>query len=394
MRSKNRWLVKLASAALALALLAGGAVFAAPRTGAATLQQQLEENLKQQEVIKQKIASLKADKAAKQQLSAQYNAQIANLQQRIDLCNELIQQCNDEITRLEGEIAAKNEEIADEKELFKRRLRAIQMSGDTASLTLLLGADDLADFLKKAQLARSVSKYDKKIIDELAAALKKIQEDEKEVEAKKAEQDELAASLGQSQSEYRTLVAELKTQIAGVDAALAAEEKELQRQQQAEAELEASMRGSQGVAPGLTFTSFGFQWPLDTRFHTITSPFGWRRDPFTGKSTLHKGTDISGSGINRQPIYASAAGQVSVAKFNAGGYGYYVTINHGTYEGNYYQTLYGHMTRYIVSVGQYVAKGQIIGYVGSTGASTGPHLHFEVRLNYNPVNAMNYVSWH
>ena len=126
-------------------------------------------------------------------------------------------------------------------------------------------------------------------------------------------------------------------------------------------------------------------------YHLVTSPYGYRIHPITGKRKFHKGTDISGGNIKGKPIVAMADGVVSIASYNQGGYGNYVMINHGTSsDGNSYVTLYAHMTRYIVSVGQKVTKGQTIGYVGTTGASTGYHLHFEVRVNGNTTNPMSY----
>ena len=142
----------------------------------------------------------------------------------------------------------------------------------------------------------------------------------------------------------------------------------------------------------LIFTSFSFQWPLDSKYKTITSPFGYRKHPIYGTRKLHTGVDISGSGINGKPVYAAADGVISVAKYDRS-YGNYVIISHGTAtDGKYYQTLYAHMTRDTVSVGQTVKKGQQIGLVGSTGDSTGPHLHFEMRVNGGRVNPLSYVG--
>lgn len=358
---------------------------------AASLQQQLNDNLKQQQQIKSKISKLNKEKADKQAIANQYQAQVNNVQSRMNLCNNLIQQYNTEMKKLEKEIEQKNQDIANTKETFKKRLRAIQMSGDTATITLLLGADNLADFLAKAQLAKNVSAYDQKIINELAAAIKKIEADKKEIENKEAKQKDVATQLADAQKEYSGLLSEVKTKLKDVADSIIDEKAQLAKAQAAEKELEESIRQSLQSNKNLIFTSFSFTWPIPGYKH-ISSPYGYRKHPIYGVRKLHTGVDISGGGINGKPIYAAADGVVSLAK-RGSSYGNHVIINHGTAtDGKYYQTLYAHMTSYCVSAGQTVKKGQMIGKVGSTGNSTGPHLHFEMRVNGSTVNPLNYVG--
>jgi murein DD-endopeptidase MepM/ murein hydrolase activator NlpD len=116
----------------------------------------------------------------------------------------------------------------------------------------------------------------------------------------------------------------------------------------------------------------------------LASAYGWRTHPITGKQSFHNGVDLAN--VTGTPIYAAKSGTVTVATYN-GVYGYYVQINHG----DGFSSLYGHMTHYIVSVGQSVSAGQVIGYMGSTGWSTGSHLHFTIYYNGNTVNPMNYI---
>lgn len=131
--------------------------------------------------------------------------------------------------------------------------------------------------------------------------------------------------------------------------------------------------------------SFIFAWPLDGDYH-VSSQFGTRTDPINGVVKTHGGTDIAAA--TGTPILAAADGVVEIAGYNAGGYGYYVKIAHG----NGYETLYGHCSVLLVSTGQTVKQGQLIAKVGSTGHSTGPHLHFEVRCNGNKVNPMQFFK--
>ena len=117
----------------------------------------------------------------------------------------------------------------------------------------------------------------------------------------------------------------------------------------------------------------------------LPSPYGYRTHPITGNYTMHNGVDLAiGAGT---PIYATKSGYVTTATYNYA-YGYYVTINH--MDG--FSSLYGHMTNYIVSEGDYVERGQTIGYVGTTGYSTGNHLHFTIYYNGGTVNPMSYIS--
>lgn len=360
--------------------------------GAASLQQQLQDNLEKQQQIKANISKLNKDKSSKQAIANEYKAQADNVQSRMDICNALIRQYNAEMDDLESEIEKKNQEIDQTKETFKKRLRAIQMSGDTAAVTLLLGADNLADFLAKAQLAKNVSAYDQKIINELVAAIQKIEADKKAVEEKQAKQKEISSQLADAQKEYAALLNEAQSKVAAVNADISDQKAALAKEEAAERRIEQKIKDSMSSNKDLIFTSFSFKWPLDAKYKKITSPYGYRIHPIYGTKKLHTGVDISGSGINGKPVYAAADGVVSVAEYDSS-YGNHVIINHGTAsDGKYYQTLYAHMTRDVVSVGQTVKKGQKIGLVGSTGASTGPHLHFEMRVNGGRVNPLNYVG--
>ena len=137
--------------------------------------------------------------------------------------------------------------------------------------------------------------------------------------------------------------------------------------------------------PQLSFT--GFICPLK-RYSRISSEYGWRKNPVSGVNKLHAGIDLAAGGGT--PIYAAASGYVQVAGWSSGGYGNYVIIYHGKMsDGNTYSTLYGHMQSVATSAGKYVKQGELIGYVGSTGNSTGNHLHLEVWKGGSKANAVN-----
>lgn len=365
--------------------------------GAASLQQQLEDNLKKQQQIKSNISKLNKDKSNQQAAAKEYQAQVSNVQSRIGICNQLINQYNAELDQLEAEIEHKNQAIAQTKETFKKRLRAIQMSGDSAAVTLLLGAGNLADFLSKAQLAKNVSAYDQKIINELAEAIRSIEAAKKDVEQKQARQKDVSAQLADAQKEYSGLLSEAQQQISAVSNDLEKQKKLLAQAEAAEKELQASLNEAAKNDQNIIFTSLAFTWPVPGASR-ITSPYGWRIHPIYGTKKFHTGMDISAPA--GKPIVASADGVIGSVKTSDSGYGNHVIINHGkASNGKSYQTLYAHMTRYIVRTGQTVKRGQVIGYVGSTGASTGNHLHFEVRIKsaggsaYNHTNPASYVRY-
>lgn len=365
---------------------------------AASLQDQLAQNQKEQAKIKSEISKLKKEKSSKEAVANQYKKQVSNVQNRINICNELIYQYNMEMKKLEAEIESKNQEIASTKEAFKKRLRAIQMSGDTATLTLLLGADSLSDFLAKGQMAKNTSKYDQKIIDELVEAIKSIEANQKDIEAKQAEQKEISAELATAQKEYTSLLNGAQAEVNEVSGDIKEQQNLLKQYEAAEAELEASLREAANFdTSNLIMTSLNFTWPVPGASR-ISSPYGNRIHPVYGYKKFHKGIDIPAPA--GKPIVASADGVVSAVKSTKSGYGNHIIISHGkATDGNSYQTLYAHMTRYIVSKGQSVKKGQVVGYVGSTGTSTGNHLHFEVRIqsgskgDYNHTNPANYVRY-
>jgi|1186.fasta_scaffold25069_2 murein DD-endopeptidase MepM/ murein hydrolase activator NlpD len=233
--------------------------------------------------------------------------------------------------------------------------------------------DDVAAQKQSADDARAQAADEAARLEELAAQ----------------QQRALAAAAGAVQAENAALDAAV-TQQSDSEAALQEESDHIAAlaQQAAAAESPApSESGSNDTGSGGSSTSTGtgtstFIWPVQG---PITSPFGYRTDPVTGGSAFHAGLDIGAS--CGTPIMAAAGGNVVSAGFNSGGYGNMTLISHG----NGLSTVYGHQSAISVSPGQSVSQGQVIGYVGSTGKSTGCHLHFEVRLNGNPVDPRGYL---
>ena len=355
------------------------------------LQQSIADLESDQAAIEAEIKKLKDDKADKNAIKVAIQKKADNLQNQINACNKKIDAYDSEITELEREISEKNKELDNTKYIFQQRLRAICMSGGTSasSLTLLLNADSLSDMLAKAELTKNISAYDNSLMEKIVSDVSAINDKQQKLSSLIAEQNELKQSLVAKKNEYNSQISDLNGDISAINSDQSTLEAQAKRLEAAIAEYETEIRSKTDVGSD-RYTDGQFLWPM-ANYYYISSPYGYRVNPVSGKYKLHAGIDIAGSGINGKPILASADGVVSVAKYNDGGYGYYVMINHGTgSDGNLYSTLYGHMTRYIVSVGQNVTKGQVIGYVGSTGASTGPHLHFEIRINGVPTNPLKF----
>lgn len=411
------------------AALAFGSAGAVNRVQAAdsvaALKSQLDDLQKQSNAIDSEISSLKNDKAKQEELKAQYQKKIDNTSEQIRICTTEIASLSSEISAKSADIEAKNIGLEENKALFKQRLRAMYMSGSLSSLIVLADSESFSDYLIKSELTRSVSRHDGELMQKIIDAVKEIEADKAEMESKKQAQLEVKKTLAEKQKELQSQLSESNAVIAAISNQTAAlsekqadteadisvyEEKikeaeeaikkaeEEARRQAEEARRKAEEARKNGDPPaggqpsGGQFSSDSFLWPVNG-FYAISSPFGMRVNPVSGVYKLHAGIDIAGSGIAGKPILAAADGTVSIAKFNDGGYGYYVLLTHGIGDDDkFYSTLYGHMTNYIVSVGQTVKKGQVIGYVGKTGGTTGYHLHFEIRVDGTPVNPLNYFS--
>ena len=349
--------------------------------------------------LEKEIANLKKDKAAKNALKSKLDEQMAVTQEKISACTRLINSYKAEIKEFEAEIAEKEAEIGDAKFLFRQRMRSIYMSGSTNNdLLVLLDADSFSDYLALSEVSRTISAHDKKIVSEITAAIEDINKSKAAINKKMAAQNDIKKSLANEQAKLKAQQTEINGVISSINsdqAALEAQNKTYEAainklEKEIQAALSAAAGGGSGKNP--VFKSGRFTWPVPG-YYNITSYYGYRVNPVSGKYKLHGGIDIASAGIYGKPIVAAADGVVLSAGWNSGGFGNWVVINHGMSGGNQFATLYAHMCRApIVSAGQSVKAGQTIGYVGSTGNSTGNHLHFEVRVNGNRVNPMSYFN--
>lgn len=406
MKLKGTLWKRLGKPTLALALAVfvlqgagGGEAIAASLT---ELQQEQAKLEQEQEENDAKLASLKADQSKQQEYKDALDAQMQNLQSQIDGLNTQINGLDASIEEKNTAIAEKQKNIDEDVETLKERLCAIYMMGDASTLEILLQSESVIDMAQKVELLNIITEHDTKLIAQLTADMESIADEKAEIESEKeqvaaarTELESKGSELASVQAEAERVLEELNQSVASVQAESdrIAEEK---AQASAEidqwwkdyyAQLAAQNNSSSGSSGGSSSGSIG------SGGYVSTGNFTWPVPGFTniscGYSSGHKAIDISGGGrtIYGTPIVAADSGKVVTATYHYS-YGNYVMIDHG----GGYSTLYAHASSLAVSVGQTVTKGQTIAYVGSTGNSTGPHLHFEVRVNGNRQNPFNWFS--
>lgn len=282
--------------------------------------------------------------------------------------------------------------------LLKRRLVDVYEHGDLGYLSVLLASRSFTDFVERWEDLRLLIAANERAVRERKAAESKVARAQRSLvstqealQSQEQAQQRARNQLGILAAERSNLVAvadaqrrHVASEVAQMEDLSASEEAQLEqliveRQRQVEAEREAQRRAA-GIV-GTTSAPGALAWPVSG---TITSPFGYRRNPFGGGMEFHQGLDIAAP--MGTTITAAASGTVISAGWY-GGYGNYILIDHG----GGMATGYGHCSQIFVSAGQQVQKGQAIGAVGSTGASTGPHVHFEVRINGKPVDPAAYL---
>lgn len=347
----------------------------------------IEETKKKGQELKLKKSSAEAEKAA---LADQLNTLI----EEMDETTTKIAEKQEEIAEKETELIQAQIDENNQYESMKKRIKYMYENGNTQFIEILFESKSISDFLNNAEYITQISEYDRDMLDEFKETVKRVDDQKKVLESEKTELETLQAQLQEKQNEVSVLLEEKAEEISDLEAAIgenAAKLKALQeeaarqqrmREEAAAAAAAAAQQGnsSGGGTAGPSIPPSGngtLSNPCPSAY--ISSEFGGRASPGGIGSTNHKGRDYAaGAG---SPIYAAAGGTVTTVAYN-GARGNYVVINHG----NGLSTLYQHCSATYVSVGQSVSVGQNIAAVGSTGASTGPHLHFEVWVGGVPVD--------
>lgn len=353
-----------------------------------------------------KLDALSAEKAESQEYLNVLESKITLLQDKIDnleeeksaleaeisAIEENIVKTEYEIEKTQKEIDKKQAEFDESYELYCQRLKAMYMSGSASTLEVLLTCPDMSAMLTRSEMIKSVSEQDSSQLDDLMKKMEEIEKQKTILEEKITELGEDKKALEDSKAELQSSIDEISTSKSQLDSEaaecnalireIAAKENvqmeliETNREQLEEIENEIRAASSQGTGAvngggtllyptSITYTSAGF--------------------PSYPSGRYHSGVDFPVS--SGSSIYAAADGVVIIAKNLNYSYGHYIVIDHG----NGLSTLYGHNSTLLVSVGQQVTRGQVIAYSGSTGNSTGPHCHFEVRVNGTAVNPFNYL---
>lgn len=376
--------------------------FSASAASKSQLQSDINDLKKQSQQLEKEIKELKEKKADQQSIVNALQKKIANTQAQILRCNREIDSINTKISANKAEIEQKNNEIEQQKLEFKKRIRAIYMSGSDSSVTVLLGADSFADYLQLAQLTASVSARDKAMIEEIVSEIEvinaKMAENEKLLESQLSVKESIAEQQKQLQSEEAE-ASKILNSIASEQKSAESENNDIEKEI-AEKQSELNKIASSSSGKVFVNSNSGLAWPVPG-YYSISSGFGAR----WGRS--HNGIDIAGGGIYGKPIVAAADGYVYYVYSGCGhtskasmcscggGYGNYVAIDHGSMTLGGSSTVnvkayYAHMNSVAVSNGAYVKQGQVIGYVGTTGRSTGYHLHFGIMVNGSWKNPTNY----
>lgn len=369
--------------------------------------------------IKDQITDLKVENAVIQaqidSVRSQYNANASEIQalvdkknavdQEIALLHDQILNINEQL-RIYGQMISDAQERLDDANLrlaqlnrqYKERIRAMEEEGEITYWQVIFESSSFTDMLDRMNMVDEIAAADTQRLVDLQVASATVEENqrilneemldlqetrqqlsdsEEMLKVKRTESDDILRELIAQQSEFQAVLDEASKIQDDLLTEIAQKQKELQAAQYKEELVKMALKGEN---PPSNAT-----WIEPVSGYTISSPFGNRKSPTAGASSNHKGVDMAcPSGT---PIYATRAGTVTVASYQAGGAGYYVSINHG----DGFASIYMHMTRYVVSKGQSVAQGELIGYVGSTGVATGPHLHFGVSYGGTYVNPMAYL---
>ena len=344
----------------------------------------------QRKELEKKLDALADDKSKVLQKKNLLDQQIANTASQIKNVEAQIADYEQLIVQSEEELADAQAREEAQYELFCRRVRAMEEQGTVSYWSVLFKANSFTDLLSRLDIINEIMDSDQRIIDQLEALQEEVsqrkaglEENKAQSESAKAELESKKSELGKQRADAIALVNQINDNESEYEATLDELDKEEERIQARIVALSKQLAAQQAAQGKPSKTNpGGYIWPVDSRY--ITSTMGGRNSPGGIGSTNHKGTDIGRVGYTSS-IYAAKAGTVIVSQYSSS-YGNYVVISHGS--GN--TTLYAHMSSRKVEVGQYVEQGAVIGITGSTGHSTGPHLHFEVTENGVRVNPLSH----
>lgn len=330
---------------------------------------QIQANNKKQKELKDKISSLESSISATESDLASIRKEITEM--------------NAKTTKITAKVVKLEKKIDTQQETLDLRLRSMYKNGNLGIIQVLLGSVNIQDFMSNFKLIKELHKSDVNILKELEINHKEVKKKKKELEAiaSKLKSHEAAQVTKQKQLESdKVAVAAAKAKVEAENSVLYKEIDKLNAESDRLSAEIASMQDSNTEYKG----NGKFAWPFPG-YSRVSSEYGYRTHPISGKKKFHSGIDLAGS--SGKSIVAADDGKVISAGWNSGGYGNMVVIDHGSG----ISTVYAHNSSLSVSKGQTVKRGQTVAKCGSTGYSTGPHLHFEVRVNGKTQNPRNWI---
>lgn len=349
------------------------------------LETQQAESQARQEELEAELAVVEAEQSSASQTVSVLTAQLTAINSELSIIESQIQVYDEEIAVQEEErldLVALEEE---QYELFCQRVRSMEEDGNVSYWSCIFGAEDFADLLDRITIVNDILDYDQAVMDQLEATREAIESVMADLETAKLAQEEKQGEYEVLQLAQQDKIAEAQAVVDEISASVEAVNDLIDEENAVWAELnneiatkQAQMEAERTENNVTIDPGSGYLWPLPG-FYTLTSKYGPRIHPITGEYKNHSGTDISATGGT--PILAARGGQVITATYHWS-YGNYVVVDHGNGD----STLYAHMNTITVSEGDIVMQGDQLGTVGTTGSSTGNHLHFEVRVNGDRVD--------
>lgn len=335
------------------------------------------------DALKNEQAGILEQKRALDEQNEVYRQELELIEEQVSLYTRLV---DEKAAELEEATAAEEEQLA----TYKQHVRAMEENGKYTYLSIIFGSRSLSELMSNLDMIGEIMEADKRIYDQYTAAREKAEEI-------KAEYEVTLELLSEKQDEYEAEKVELEAKIAEASAMIEQLEAEistnydlylevLAQEEALESDIQNKIAELERQEAASSITSTGsYIWPLPG--YSPGSAYGWRMHPIFNEMRFHAGEDIGAP--SGTPILAADSGVASVYPDNGNGYGNYIMINHGGGR----VTLYAHMSAFAISGGATVTQGQVIGYVGSTGNSTGPHLHFEVRVNGATTDPKQYFNF-
>ena len=396
-------------------------VQAAAAKSSSEIQEQIDALEEKQAQLQEEMDKLQSEMDENQAATADVVAEKSNIDRQISLLMAKISSINEQVDAYNVLIADKQEELDEAQtrlaylnEKNKERIRAMEEEGSLSYWSVLFKANSFSDFLDRLNMVEEIAASDRRRIKEMSDAAAEVAEAKQTLSDKKSGLESTKTELSTAQEELEAksleseaILAKLLEEAQRLDndmfdyhqktdellAELGQAQIELEDAQYQEwlATSQPSYSGGNGGSGGGGESGgpppVSGDWMIPCNYVLFTSAYGWREPPAEGASTFHGGVDLAGP--EGTPIYATRSGYVyrnGYTEYN----GYYVGVDHG----DGFASAYLHLTHYIVSVGEYVSQGQVIGYMGSTGISTGPHLHFTVYYNGNTVNPAEYIDFY